>query len=408
MLSISSKKSATCPRCNSLEVNQKQLFFQGIHILRDSICNKCLLKFYQTLPVGHDALFPTQFSKDGEFTVFVPSAKDWLALPLIRSMTSDAALKAEFKVNRRQKFKDIVLVNCLDSCFGHVFTKLWNSVSLVDRHPELGVIVLISSQCEWLVPDQVAEIWLVDLPVKNCNKKIEGLDTFVQDELKHFETVYLSEAYTHLDHQKIDLEKLLKTPRFNLDEFNTKKPKICFVLRGDRFWHNSRPLNLLYLTASKFGFQKYISPIFGYRQMRLIKRTVELIQQQIPEVEIVLTGFGKAVKNSKIKDPRIMKIESQHEVQRNEIYSQTHLIIGIHGSHMLVPSALTAGFIDLIPAYKLPHIVEDTVLPYKNRLLQFLGRFLDEYSSPKTVANHAISIFREFPYIHQNTIQQPE
>ena len=93
------------------------------------------------------------------------------------------------------------------------------------------------------------------------------------------------------------------------------------------------------------------------------------------------------------------------EILWNGVYAKSHIVIGVHGSHMLIPSALAAGFINIVPRYKIPHLVEDTVLPYGNRLLQFMGRFLDEFSAPGLAASHAVSIIREFGYVNRNLEQ---
>ena len=69
---------------------------------------------------------------------------------------------------------------------------------------------------------------------------------------------------------------------------------------------------------------------------------------------------------------------------------------------MLIPTALAAGFINLVPRYKIPHLAEDTALQHKSRYLQFLGRYLDEYSTPDLVAQHVISMISDFPSLFKN------
>ncbi len=250
----------------------------------------------------------------------------------------------------------------------------------------------------------IAEIWSVSVQLQECGELLGGLDEFVKSQCFRFERVSLSPTYTHLDHtQYIDMEKVLKISRFDLDKFNSSEPQVTFVLREDKFWMNSQWMGFLYKASRKFGLTHLIYPILRWRQRQLVKQTAKKIHQRLPKVQLFCTGLGKSESLfERIADYRTARILPETEIQWNGIFAKSHVVIGVHGSHMLIPSALSAGFINILPRYKIPHLVEDTVLPYKNRLLQFLGRFLDEYSSPGLVALHAVSMVKDFEYVNQN------
>ena len=399
-----------CKACGSKTVDIKQILFQGIHTLADCHCNNCGFTFYQTLPSGHDMLFPIQFSKDGSKSFYLPRAEVWLAKPLIDSLIKFPKQKAEINCLVNIPFKNIILINCLDSCFGHVFTKLWNAQTLMRTQPNLGVVVLVPTPCAWLVPKGVAEIWTVNLPLKKCKYWIDGLDDFVKTQFIRFEKVFLSNTFTHLDHGRhVDLEAFVKRSGFDLSKFESKPICITFVLREDRFWHNSVLMDFLFKVMIKSKREHLIKWVFVFRQSYLIRKTALLIRKQLPQAKVIVTGLGKTGSiGSSIVDHRVNQILPETEHQWNQIFSQSHLVIGMHGSNMLIPSYLAAGFINIVPRYKIPHMAEDTCQPYANRYLQFLGRHLDEFSSPKLVALHTVSIIRDFPYIYENTEQQPE
>ncbi len=130
---------------------------------------------------------------------------------------------------------------------------------------------------------------------------------------------------------------------------------------------------------------------------------------QLPEATFYAVGLGKSRKlNNDILDLRQEVIDLETEQKWNSCFAKSHIAIGVHGSAMLIPSGLAAGFIDIVPRYKIDQFAEDTILPFKNRMLQFLGRFLDEYSSPKLIAQHAISMVRQFPFVQKSISQKPE
>lgn len=401
--------SSVCPACHTENVPVLDCYFQGKHVLANCQCASCGFVYYDTLPIGHDKLFPIQFSVTLNRVYCSSRSKDWLAGPLINSMANEGLNVTITKIVHKLSNK-VVIVNCLDNCFGHVFTKVWNAYTLIDRHPELGVIVIIPANLKWLLPDMIAEAWLIDIAVHICDQKISNLDEYVKMQLPRYKLVYLSHTYTHLDHTRfLDMEKVLKMPRFNLAKFEEMAPTITFVLREDRFWLSSLGMSFLYKVAIKLGKLHMMKSIFVARQNHLVKCTAEKILMHVPNARIFAIGLGKTGKISfPIQDLRMDKIIHSTEKEWNLIYSYSHVIIGVHGSHMLIPTALAAGFINLVPCHKIEHMAEDTLLPYNNRYLHFLGRFLDINSKRGLIVNHTISIIRSFPYLYQNTAQNPE
>lgn len=397
-----------CKQCQSAQTVVHSLFFQGIHTLADTSCQSCGFEFYQTLPIGHDLLFPMQIAKDGKQSFHDTKANGWLADPLVQSINQPVSKSFQIEKKVRKSFDQVIIVNCLDTCFGHIFTKVWNTYTLVENKKECGIIAIIPERCEWLLPEELAEVWSISIDLKDCGQTIGGLDEFVKSQFDRFEKVSLSHTFTHLDHTKyIDFEKVLKRPRFDLKEFLTSEPQITFILREDRFWLNSHILYFFFLVSRKFKIERLLNPFFIWRQKALIKQTAGKILKGLPHSQLKSTGLGKSGRLFHlIDDHRTDRIFPETEMEWNGIFANSHIVIGVHGSHMLIPSGLAAGFINILPRYKIEHIAEDTVLPYNNRLLYFLGRFLDEYSSPDLVSMHAVSMVRDFGYVYRNLEQE--
>ncbi|SDC83280.1 hypothetical protein SAMN04488104_100736 [Algoriphagus faecimaris] len=404
MLDLNSSFFSQCPECKWPKIESSGLLFQGKHILTQHECPTCSLKFWSTLPIGHDRLFPIQIAEESGKVYCEVKDQDWLSAPLAASLKSETSAVAEFKIIRPQTGNQAIFINCLDSCFGHVFTKVWNAYLLKERYPQYSIIVLISSQSEWLCPKEEVEVWSIGLPVNLLDQKVEGLDSWIKSQLMRFEEVFLSQVPTHLNLELgIKLEEVVKISRFPIKQFSKAPLKINFVLREDRFWHNSKWLDLGFKAAIKFKKLHLIKPFLLRRQNQLVQETVKLLLQAFPQAEISVSGLGISGSFAQpIQDQRVAEIHSDSEIQRNQAYSHCQLVIGVHGSHMLVPTALAAGFINLVPAYKLPHWVEDTLLPYQGRLLQWMGRFLNEFSSPQYLASHAIGMISGFDTIWTN------
>ncbi|MCC5935783.1 MAG: hypothetical protein JJU34_00750 [Lunatimonas sp.] len=88
-------------------------------------------------------------------------------------------------------------------------------------------------------------------------------------------------------------------------------------------------------------------------------------------------------------------------------FLNSHLVIGIHGSGMILPSSLAAAFINIVPRYKIVHIAEETALVHvPHKLQQYLGRYVDEHASPELLASHAVSMWQGTPLKWQASFAQ--
>ncbi|WP_158860495.1 hypothetical protein [Lunatibacter salilacus] len=361
------------------------------------------------MPTGHALQFPIALSLPDRRVINLTPANKWLVLPLQESFNSRKTVSIKIKQNRVVQ-SDPILLNCLDTCFGHLYSKLWNAQTLVKWCPQNDIIVLLPAKYAWMVPNEVSEIWMVDVSLLNCQFFLDGLDEWIKKQMERFEKVLLSQAYIHLDHHAyVDLEQIVGQKRFDLNQFQLLPLRITFILREDRFWHNSLIMDFLYKLSVKYKLQHIIKPLFLWRQKHLVHKTIKNIQNLLPEVQFYATGLGNSLSYAKsLKDLRVSEINLETERIWNAVYAQSHLVIGVHGSHMLIPTSLAAGFINLLPRYKIDHIVEDSVLPYTNRMLQFMGRFLDEFSTSSLISNHVVSLMKTFPAVFENTNRIPE
>lgn len=393
----------TCPVCGQEQHAEGELHFQGIHILAKHNCSSCGAGFYRTLPAGHDMLFPATFGADGTHLQCDPSAYPWLITPLLRSLFKGDTIEVKPETTVQEHHDDAIILNCLDNRFGHAFAKLWNAAILNDLYPSRSIIVWVPSALRWLVPDGMSEIWSFDAPLRDMGRLITNLDTAVKQAMSRFRNVWLSPAYTHLAPDKIDLRKMLRTDPFDLSQFAVLPPTITFVLREDRFWQSSPLEFFLFRVAVKFKLSKRL---FVWRQNTLVNKTARKIRRQLPTASFSALGMGKHGRlASFIADHRKDTLTTQDEHAWCRIYAASHVIVGVHGSSMLIPTALGAGFVEILPQYKIRHIGEDISLNYSSRYMLFLGRHVDQYASTRLVSRHIVSMIRDFPYVYKNMEQ---
>lgn len=378
------------------------LYFQGMHVLGNFTCQSCGLDYFASLDSGHATHFPVSFSKDSQHQLFDKKEAGWLAKPLIDSI-GNRAVEGSLQVLNRSSGEELILINCLDSCFGHVFTKVWNVYVEINRDQNKTIAVLIPEQCRWLLPKEGLEIWSVDVPLSQIHLGINGLDKWMKSQFQRFRKVLLHPVFIHLDHRQMDFEKILGEKPFDLEYFYDSSIKITFVWREDRFWLANRFLHWLYMVSRKFKLEKFFKPLFLWRQKKLIHRLAKIINRSFSEVCFTVTGLGKSsVFPAGIKDERVTTINFEVEKRWNNIFSKSHVVLGVHGSHMLIPSALAAGFVEILPRYKINHLAEDICRTHSGRLGQFLGRIIDENAGPKLVALHITSMIQRFNFVKSN------
>jgi hypothetical protein len=256
----------------------------------------------------------------------------------------------------------------------------------------------------WLLPDKVDEVWSFDASFRDLEKFLSNLDEEVKKNLlQRFSNVFISKAFTHLDLEKIDIKNFLRMDRFNLNKFSDTPQRITFVLREDRFWHRYPLEFFVFKVFLKLRLPKRI---FIWRQNSLVNRLTRKIKKKLPEVEIYATGINRTGRlSSMITDLRLKTISVENERHWCELYLKSQIVIGVHGSNMLIPTALAGGFIEILPRHKIRHIAEDTLIKRNSRYTLFLGRHLDQFASPSLVSDHAISMLQDFKYLDTNTKQ---
>ncbi|HAS42372.1 MAG TPA: hypothetical protein DCS93_17980 [Microscillaceae bacterium] len=391
----------TCPQCTNSSPTIEKIIFQGVHILADVTCAGCNGKFLMDFPIGHAMLYPTTIDKNTH-TIVGEKNKDhsWFKDTLLEAYLSPKDDLVEVKKTVSKTCEEVIILNCLDVLYGHVLLKIFNATHYQQKHPDKGLILIIPQSFAWLVPDGIAEVWTIDLRLSQFKNWYKSLENVIQDCLPNYKKVYLSLGYPIPDYQGLSIEPFSKVAPFSLDKFPTKPLQVSFIWREDRLWFRNKLEQFCFLAFRKFKlFQSIplLKKIFISFQIQRVNKLGRYLKKSHPSLTLNVIGLGKTGRFSKsIQDLRSSNITFETEKQWCEKYAESHIVVGIHGSNMLLPTAHAAGFVEIMPDERLGNWLQDIFQPSSGKVESFLGRFVPDYSSPRRVANYTSGILAHF------------
>jgi hypothetical protein len=366
----------------------QQMIWHGLHVCVETVCSVSGKTVIADLPVGHALMNPCQVNVQQQ-EIFCPKeVLNWLGKPFLKSLTHPSEEDIPLRIEKFHDAKDVVILNCIDHLYGHAVLKLFN----VERHlrsdHDKGLIVIVQDFLRWMVPDGVAEIWSVHLPLSRATEYFPSFDRTIKKETSRFSSVYVSNAYSHPSVSNIT--SFTKTQRHNdyADNF-----RVTFIWRDDRPWTT----NPLIITAAKsFGLMSLLLR----RQNQKIVSLFSLLRKSLPGVRFTVAGIGKeTIFPVWIDDQRVEKPSAEIETKLCSVYAESRLVIGVHGSNMLLPSAHAGMTIDLMPKERWGNFAQDIVFQEKDpRIGSFRYRFFPISTSIKILAHLIATQIREFDY----------
>lgn len=368
------QQRSNCPYCET-ELNPKSVLWQGIHIVLDSKCEGCGSEIIDDLRVGHGVKNYIQVNLIKE-EVFAADAykKEWLGKPLLNSLQNPQPEKLEIVKEIFKPCNRVIILNCIDHLYGHSLLKLLNAQRHLECNSDYGLVVIVPKFLRWMVPDEVAEIWTVPISLKNGQNYYPSFAEFVAEETKRFDEIYVSEAHSHPS--QFDITRFTRVPTHN---FENKEIKITFIWREDRLLVN----RLLFRVLRKIDRRAMSLPLQNLK----IQQLFEKIKLQVPEAKFAVAGLGTKTKFPEwIEDYRVDSFNEKIEKEICHLYSESRLIIGLHGSNMLLPSAHAGMTIDLIDE-RWGNFAQDILYQERDpRMATFRYRFLPYQTSNDTLA----------------------
>jgi len=338
----------------------------------------------EELRIGHAAKTPYQIDL-AKKAIFSGDkyAEELLAKPLLNSLQNPQTEQLEISQEIFKSYQRVIILNCVDYLYGHSLLKLLNAQRHLESNPELGLIVIVQKFLRWMVPDGVAEVWTVPISLKNGQDYYPSFAEFVEKQSQRFEEIYLSEAYSHPS--RFDITKFTRVPKHSFDD--REKVQITFIWREDRLVVNS----FLFRVLRKLKLLQIALAIQNWKVQQLFEK----IRSKLPEAKFVVAGLGTKTKFPKwIEDCRVERFNETTEKETCQIYSESRLVIGLHGSNMLLPSGLAGMTLDLIEN-RWGNFAQDVLYQEKNpRLASFRYRYLPSQVSQDILANIATQMIQ--------------
>lgn len=345
----------SCPQCGS-ESQAHDWLLPGFLALAVYTCPNCDTQFYSELPVGqtvnqHHKFVPLSGEVVGPSTAFAT----WF-----RGRVDD---EIKLEVEAYKPAKMIVFLNCIDFLYGHALLKLLNAQAHLDRHSGFGLVVLVPRFLKWLVPDGVSEVWTTDLSLTDARGWHDGAARAIREELERFDEVWLSKSFSHPRPEDVDIERFTRVRPFAKTVWGTppEDAVVTFIWREDRLW-----LPPSWRSRSRRAVPRIVRGAPTHLRHAQIAQVIELgqeLREAFPRLTYNVVGVG---------DPFDAPAWLSQSVTRNvnedverawcETYASSHVVVGVHGSNMLLPSAHAGSVVELVPEDRWGNVVQDLVI----------------------------------------------
>lgn len=362
-------KSFHCPICNVLLKNNEKII-QGIHVCVECFCSSCNETFLFNLPIGQGKLNNLCIRKsDGYSFTPVSNKKFFNSFSAIYNNSNSNDVSLEI-IKRNFNRSEVVILNTLDDCYGHSLLRFFNLQNIIEnKNTEVGIIVIIQPFLKWLLPKEgIDEIWIVNMSFRQMNYFYTELNRKIKVEIDRFTQVSFSEG--HLCPKNIKIEEFSKIRPYDFDS-PPKQPRISIIWRQDvnRLWIKSY---WIYGIMRKIGIAKILLPLNYLRYLTL----VFLLKYKFKgNYKITILGLGTfGIFPKFVDDKRLDKFNEINEFETTEIYSESTLVIGIHGSSLILPSAHAGMTISIMPVKRWGNFAEDLIFSEDDLRLAFFQK----------------------------------
>ena len=380
---------ADCPHCRKL-LTPTITLWQGMHICVESTCSGCGAEIVEELRTGHAVAGACQFDLDTAEAFGDEWIKSWFGRTLLYTLQNPENTPVEVVKEILQPRQRVIILNCIDYLYGHSLLKLLNAQRHLEQHKAYGLIVIVPKFLRWMVPKGVAEIWTVNIPLKQGQKYFSQFNQFMQKELERFEEVQISEAYSHPS--QFDITQFTSVPKH---DFTQQRFNITFIWREDRPWCS----HWLYRILRKLNLLDWALVLQNWKIHRLMSQ----LKAKIPEANFVVAGLGRKTRFSGwIEDCRVDVFDENTERQLCKVYSDSRIVIGVHGSNMLLPSGHAGMTIDLMPDDRWGNFAQDILYQETDsRLAGYRYRYLLAQMKIGKLADITVAMLSGFDQFRQ-------
>lgn len=392
----------SCPACNApLEVTG--WYVPGMRMLAELRCGGCGRELYGDLPSGHGLPYPVLLDREsGE--VYHNGTLVIFADYLRRSYAGRVSTPVGFEAEAFRPLRRPILLNCLDWVYGHALLKLLNAQYYLDRPEEFDLIVLVPRYLRWMVPEGAAAVWTVDLPLRRGAEWNDWLAGEIRRRIEPLEECGLSFALSHPHPEDFRIERFTGVEPFPLERWaeTSARPVVTYVWRLDRGWSPSPGRSLAARIGRGLRRAAGLPPVPN-RTPENVVALGEALRRLFPNVDFAVAGPGEGGALPEwITDLRSTTLDDDTERAWCERYARSHVVVGVHGSHMLLPTGHAGAMIQMVPENpwdnRWGNLVQDVLVRGDDvRDVLFRYHFLPTDALPEQVAKIAESVIRFQP-----------
>lgn len=380
-----------CPYCH-VRLAVQGWYIPGMRNLAELVCSQCGREYYGDLPSGHGLHYPMLLEK-ATGAVHDRVSVSWFSEWLYMSYAQRQSKPLNFLVEEYKPVRRAVLLNCLDYRYGHCLLKLLNAQHYLGHRPDLGLIVLVPRYLRWLVPEGVASVWTVDQPLNTGAEWNDWLGQEIHRRIEKLDECYLSVAFSHPHPGDFDIEKFTRVTPFPLHEWEERlyRPTVTFIWRDDRLW----------IGAPSDGVP---DGEMGGSSCAILEQSLKIVtlatrlRKRLPSLDFSVAGVGRPGGLPEwILDLRMTAPDDEAERRLCRRYACSHVIVGVHGSSMLLPSAHAGAVIELMPEERWGNALQDLLLRQDDlREALFRCRVLPLALSVDALCDVAVSLLDEW------------
>jgi hypothetical protein len=405
--------SRVCPHDRS-PLDVVGWYMPGMRRMADLRCRNCAREFYGDLPSGWGLYYPCLIEKE---TAEVHSnGPDWYSRGLRDAYRQRGATSTPvgFTVEQFKPLRRPVLLNVLDGLYGHSILPLLGAQHYLDHTPDFDLVVMVPKLLRWMVPQGCAQVWTLDVPLRRgaeWNDWVAGeIRRRVEETLPEAPQWWLSLAFPFPHPAEFSIERFTGVRPFDYQNWRPDGsaeswPIVTFIWRDDRTWPDPasfRTVARLALKGARRVSSGVVDAALGSAQRRRVVRLGERLRRTFPKVDFGVVGPGRARGlPAWMKDLRATSFNPQQERDWCRRYAASHLVIGIHGSNLILPSAHAAGMIELVPPDRWPNLATTVAAPttdVEHGLFRYT--FLPAGTRPAEVAAVATHHLRNLPLFH--------
>lgn len=378
--------SCTCGA--QLKVADEEILWQGPHVCIAATCTECGKEYIADLPVGQGKATPCLYDKKTKQVVGLKP--NWYS-QMMNGFDNPIPTPVKVDIEQRSVASEVIFLNTVDMCYGHSLLFLFNLSNMIKQAGNRKIIVLVQPMLRWLVPqnEAIAEVWVVHLSFRQAVQYYSAVTEQVNQQLKRFEKVWLSSA--HLLPSKIHIEQFTGVAPF---DFATQpdKPRITFIWREDagRLWIRNRYI--------RYGFDKSgLSIIAKTISLIRVKRLFHILKNRLGnDYRYTVAGLGKfGTWPAYVGDKRVEHFDDAIEKQLCKVYAESILVVGVHGSSMLLPSSHAGMAVSLMPPKRWGNYLEDLLIAENDtRMAAFQKRVLPMRLPVKELADICIDMIK--------------